>query len=184
MKAAFIAISLAITISSCQLKQAKMPVTKPAVTRPYFFENQECKVCDTCTTKILALHEEATDSGDVLVDSGIVYIPTFVANKIIHQLDSLKKAYKPNSIFRKEMYDQFDYGDINFVNGKAGFIKLWKDTINFSDLDQPYRLQCKIVDSFVTQEGFPRLLFRMEKATAVDKSYIKKMEKERAAKFR
>lgn len=184
MKAAFIVILMVLTLSSCQLKQEKAPVLKHVIVHPYFFENQECKVCDTCTMQILALHEEATDSGDVLVDSGIVYIPVSVANKVIHQLDSLKKAYKPNPIWGKEIYNQFDYSDINFINGKADFIKLWKDTVNFSDLDQPYRLQCKIVDSYVTQAGFPRLLFRMEKATAVKKAYIKKIEKERAAKFR
>jgi hypothetical protein len=138
--------------------------------------NDEYKVCDTCTTTILVHHMESTRSGEITIDSGIVYL----SNKILHNIDSLavntdnSKSYliPPIHILNREL----NFTDRNY------FAKLWKDTVNFTDLYKVFRLKGKVTEIKRRKldngeiESYPSLFFKVDKAVEIDTSYLRKVE--------
>ena len=102
--------------------------------------SNEYEICDTCTTTILVSHNESTLSGEITIDSGIVYL----SHKILKNVNSLavniepskKPIISPNHILNRELH----FADKNYFN------KLWKDTINFTDLYKVFRLKGKVTE--------------------------------------
>jgi hypothetical protein len=135
--------------------------------------NDEYKICDTCTTTILVHHNESTTSGEITIDSGIVYL----SHEILKNVNSLavniepskKPIISPNHILNRELH----FADKNYFN------KLWKDTINFTDLYKAFRLKGKVTEIKRRKlengviESYPSLFFKVEKAVEIDTTYLK-----------
>jgi len=172
---ALIFLSCHPTTNKSRTFTEKISSTKKPSGHLHFELDDNCKVCDSCETVIIAEHTESTDSGDIQVDSGIVYIPNSVVKALNFKFDSLRKNFKPNPFMTISIYKALNSGDINFLY-KSDFSKLWKDTVKFKDFSNPYRLKGKIIGC-ETQGYFPRLLFKIDNFNILDATYLRQVEK-------
>lgn len=100
------------------------------------------------------------------VDSGIVYLTDDIINSAaaLAVKDTVSDFLPDNFIFLNQLY----FSDPNYAK------TLWKDTINFTDLNKVYRLTGKITAVKRTNNSqHPRLYFKVFNAEEVDSATIK-----------
>jgi len=134
---------------------------------PLFQFGADCKICDSCKTVIRVKHTESTDSGDIEVDSGVVYLPQKIVRRLNAKFDSLRKNFKP-SLFKPTMaiYDRLNYHDIDLAN-KSNLV--WENHFGSEQPRKAYKLSGKIVNCKLNDDDFPRLLFHVDKIVPVEK---------------
>jgi len=135
-------------------------------------------LCDTCTSTIIVHHSECTTCGDISIDSGIVYLSNQIINMAITLVTKSDKNdlkhLSPNMISCTELY----FSDKNY------FSELWADTIAFKDFYKAFRLTGKVIEvkprvlNNGVSEVYPSLFFKVDKATAVDTSYLNSIRKD------
>ncbi len=124
---------------------------------------------------ILMHHEECTDCGEIIVDSGTIYL----TNTILKKAEKLPVPIDSSNIFSWPA-NRVSLTDLYFED-KHYFKKLYTDTVNYKDLYKVFRLKGRITDigrrklSNGVVSTSPSLFFRVEHATEVDTGYFKKI---------
>jgi hypothetical protein len=155
---------IVLTLISCKSKKADFPVLG------------DYEICDTCISQIVVEHHECTDCRDIIVDSGIVFIPSL----IIKTYDSLYKTKSP-------YYQRLLVSELNFNDSRA-FDTLWpRQTIrntrgdineNYRNFNKRFRLTGRVVklERVMSPLGgditFPSLNFDILSSEALDSAYI------------